>query len=344
MARRRQIKLGKRLVFAAVILALLFPLTEVTLRLLGVAVDTGGPTYLDRLMFQDLGQGEVGWDEYITLGAKVYPLSSQNYNIDRTPGPKPPGVTRVVCLGDSSTIGDQVEPHEAYPQVLGRLLPHCYPGRKIEVWNFGRHGYTSYQGRLLAEQTWDRVQPDAVVFYFGANDASPAPIRADKDWARAPEWSLRLHRLFYTRSVFYRVVRNVNLAYLRRGVRQVFSDEPPTVDPHYRVAEPDFWANRDALAAHVRAAGGAFVQVSSAGVTGGQVVPGPFFLEWQPGPLDVDLRALFAPEKAGGRDPFADVVHPNAHGHRMLARTIAAKLADGWGEPACELGENPSPG
>jgi hypothetical protein len=56
------------------------------------------------------------WDEYITLGAKVYPLEPGNYNIAEGLTPKPAGVLRLACLGDSATIGDRVRPDQPYPK------------------------------------------------------------------------------------------------------------------------------------------------------------------------------------------------------------------------------------
>ncbi|MDP8225287.1 MAG: SGNH/GDSL hydrolase family protein [Candidatus Lernaella stagnicola] len=335
MSGRGRMRLGKRLAFALLTILLLLPLTELGLRLFNVTVDSGGPVFVDRVLYQSLGGKDAEWDEYITLGAKVYPLTPQNYNIARSPGSKPAGVTRIVALGDSSTIGDQVQPHQAYPQVLGRTLPGCFPDANIEVWNLGRHGYTSYQGRLLVEQLWETLQPDVLIFYFGANDASPAPIRSDKEWSQVPAWSLSLHRKLYVNSRLYRLLRNVNVSYMRSRVQHVFREGPLPMNPHCRVSEADFRQNRDALKARVEASGGSFIQISSAGLTGEKIVPGPFFLEWQPGPRDIDLQALFSAERQAGRNPLADTVHPNAHGHRLLAREIAARLAAMWGAENC---------
>jgi lysophospholipase L1-like esterase len=100
------------------------------------------------------------------------------------------------------------------------LLAACYPDRRIEVWNLGRHGYSSYQGRLLSEQVWEQLRPDVLVFYFGANDAAVAPIRADSAWAKLPRWALRLHRQAYLHSALYRFLRNINLGYLRHRGRR----------------------------------------------------------------------------------------------------------------------------
>ena len=82
---------------------------------------------------------------------------------------KPAGVFRIVCLGDSSTFGMNVDDADAYPRVLARLLEERSPGR-FEVLNLGVPGYSSRQGLELLRQSVLRYQPDLVTFAFGTND------------------------------------------------------------------------------------------------------------------------------------------------------------------------------
>lgn len=79
------------------------------------------------------------------------------------------GVFRIVCLGDSSTFGLNVEQEDAYPQVLGRLLEERFPGR-FEVLNLGVPGYSSRQGLELLRREVVALEPDLVTFAFGTND------------------------------------------------------------------------------------------------------------------------------------------------------------------------------
>jgi len=337
MGRGLRRKIGKRFLFILVVLIVVFGGAEIVLRLSGLSINSADASHSDGLLFHDVDRGEQRWDEYITLGVRVYPLGTKTYNIERPLTPKPEGVTRVICLGDSSTIGAEVQPDQPYPQILQRILPQCYPQKNVEVWNFGKHGYTSYQGRLLVEQVWDAAQPDVLVFYFGANDMSPAPIRADKDWRNMPRWSLQLHRWFYLHSALYRMLRNINLNYLRRKVTLAFEENPEPETTRMRVSKKDFFANREALKKRVENGGGRLLTVISAGLTHNEVVPAPCYLDYKQKPDDIDEVALFAPAHQTGQNPFADFVHPSPHGHRLLARAITEKLAERWGPPQCDL-------
>ena len=76
--------------------------------------------------------------------------------------PKPDGVYRVLFLGDSCT--NQGIPRRVEQALDGR------PGAPVECVNFAVHGYTSHQGRIVAEKYADLVDPDLVFVYFGWND------------------------------------------------------------------------------------------------------------------------------------------------------------------------------
>jgi len=89
--------------------------------------------------------------------------------------PKPPGVFRILALGDSCTFGitalDQgFYLKEPYPQRLERLAnEHREPG-KLEVMNAGVPGYTSFHGVMLLRTRLRTLAPDLVTVRFGWND------------------------------------------------------------------------------------------------------------------------------------------------------------------------------
>jgi len=328
-------KITQRLLFSLIVLLIVLGLAELVLRLTGVAVQSGEVVNADRWLYHAVERAPWSWDEYITVGARVYPLDSGNYNIDRPVELKRLGVTRIFCLGDSSTVGLLVRPDQPYPQVLQRVLPACYPQKTVEVWNLGRWGYTSYQGRLLLEKYW-ALWPDVVTFYFGVNDQNFAPLREDKAWDTMPRWSLDLHRTLYRSSALYRLVRNVNLHYLRSKVSHPLGGGNLQKDARLRVSPADYLANRAALEQRLAASGGKLIFMRYAMKSGDSVTFAPYYLRAPLRPGDIDAVALFADSLKAGRNPLADDVHPNPLGHRLLARAIFDRLAALWGPPECD--------
>ena len=84
---------------------------------------------------------------------------------------KPCGTFRVAVLGDSWTVGINVEREQTYPAVLARRLAEEFPRGRFEVLNFGLIGGTSAVGKRLLPRVL-AFEPDAVVLAYGANDES----------------------------------------------------------------------------------------------------------------------------------------------------------------------------
>ena len=87
---------------------------------------------------------------------------------------KPPGVFRILSLGESTTFGDQLEATESYSYLLEELLnADRGAGRPVEVWNCGICSYTSYQSVKWLERDGLSFQPDLVLFFHEMNDFLP---------------------------------------------------------------------------------------------------------------------------------------------------------------------------
>jgi lysophospholipase L1-like esterase len=82
-------------------------------------------------------------------------------------GGKPPGVKRVLVLGDSNAFGYGVDEAGSFPEVLSRSLPEDY-----EVLNLGVFGYGTDQAALLLKRNGIGFSPDVVVVGFSAGDLS----------------------------------------------------------------------------------------------------------------------------------------------------------------------------
>lgn len=93
--------------------------------------------------------------------------------------PRPAGTWRMVFLGDSCT-------QQGYPaRVAERLSARATaPAPRFEAINLGVAGYSSLQGRLVADAWLERLEPDLTVVFFGWNDRWRAWGMSDAERAR----------------------------------------------------------------------------------------------------------------------------------------------------------------
>jgi len=87
-----------------------------------------------------------------------------------TTRPKPPGVLRILSLGESSSFGIKVEEDETYAAVLERLLNVPGRPRRVEVLNAGVIGWSMAQSVIWLEREGIGFEPDVVLLYHGYND------------------------------------------------------------------------------------------------------------------------------------------------------------------------------
>jgi len=81
---------------------------------------------------------------------------------------KPPDTVRIAVLGDSFTEAMQVPMEQTFWSLLERKLEEChaFPGRHVEVMNFGVSGYGTAQELItLRQKVWD-YSPDIVMLAF----------------------------------------------------------------------------------------------------------------------------------------------------------------------------------
>ncbi|MCZ6594500.1 MAG: GDSL-type esterase/lipase family protein [Bacteroidetes bacterium] len=105
-------------------------------------------------------------------GKLFWKLKSSNPNVNSLgfPGkeiifPKSNNVFRIMFLGDSVT-------QQGYPELVEHFLNTKSPGnpKKFECIKFAIAGYSSHQGRVLAEMYGIKHKPDLVFVYYGWND------------------------------------------------------------------------------------------------------------------------------------------------------------------------------
>ena len=87
------------------------------------------------------GVGWPPWEEFNADGLRDRTRTSE----------KPEGVTRIAILGDSVTLGAELPPQEAYPQLLEARF--AAEGRRAEVMNVALWGWSTRQERIA----WQRI-------------------------------------------------------------------------------------------------------------------------------------------------------------------------------------------
>ena len=81
---------------------------------------------------------------------------------------KPPGVTRIAIVGESSAFGYLVSDGEEAARLLERTLRE--QGHKVEVLNGGVPGYNLFQSVVRFREVLAPLEPDITIAYLGWND------------------------------------------------------------------------------------------------------------------------------------------------------------------------------
>ncbi len=100
-------------------------------------------------------------------------VNQDGYRGKPVPLAKQPGEFRVICMGDSITMGLDVEEDKTYCALLQKMLSEKMPGRKVTTINGGVISYTSRQGIYLFIKKFLAYKPDMVIWAYGFNDQSP---------------------------------------------------------------------------------------------------------------------------------------------------------------------------
>ena len=149
-------------------------------------------------------------------------MNSRGFRGEEFTEEKPPGVTRIVTLGSSSTFGYRSKDDETYPFYLEEILNRQFPNKRFEVINLGIPHLKSAQVLALAYTEGLQLNPDFVTIYDGINDSgtlAPVPSQNVKDGAdnltRVPRQSLRetIESVEWLKPI-YRGIRNISLAVL----------------------------------------------------------------------------------------------------------------------------------
>lgn len=192
---------ARKLLFSLVILGLFFGGVEAGLRAMWSTARTA--TLPEGVIRAHLNAAGFVHDPdlYWYWGALPSPAMQINEHGFRRTAPmqadKPDGVTRVVVLGDSQTLGAGVGPDEAYAAQAEAAL-----GEGWEVLNAGISGYRSLNVYRLLQRRIERFDPDVVVIdcmpFDSVTDDGPLvvePLRGPWDWLAPVLYASRTWRL-----------------------------------------------------------------------------------------------------------------------------------------------------
>ena len=153
-----------------------------------------------------LGLGEARPTGYAPVDTKrraMQPKNSRGYRDRERAVAKPPGVRRVVSLGDSFAWGASVEFEDAYPQRLERGLSR----RRRETWevvNLALPGMNTVDHAAQLADEGMAYGPDVVLLGYVLNDSEDSQAAEAR---RAIDWSQPKERGLLEHSALVRLVR-----------------------------------------------------------------------------------------------------------------------------------------
>jgi lysophospholipase L1-like esterase len=254
--------------------------------------------------------------------------NSRGWRDAESPFAKPPGVRRLVALGDSFTFGVSVDYGERFTEVLERTVP------RLEAINLGVNAYGTDQELRVLELEGVRYHPDVVLLtVFLGNDLDDIRHERRFYWPR-PHYELGGDHLRLVRPELTWDVRVRNATYLgeiglRFVDRYIPADQRATC---WRTADtvPLFLTLVHRMDAVSREHGAQFLTLvageSPRPPDHDRVLAGLS----QMGVPAIDLCDLFAPG-AKARGLLAADGHWNGEGHRVVGEKIVRELhARGW--------------
>ena len=255
-------------------------------------------------------------------------LRSQQFRERQHTLAKPPDRLRVVALGSSSTYGYGVTARDAWAARLEELLERA--GTRAEVINAGVPGATAERLRWFLGGVVLPLDPDVVVVDLSFNDRSISGVADERAHFRAmtTRGIGQLERLFERWAAARRDRAYGAFVQGLDGGREVpaADRERFSLAPARRFQE----SLRD-MAAACREAGVALVLVQEPRRAGpGSVSLADYHAAIAELGRELGLPVVSpqAPLDAAKEPVFLDAVHPTAAGHRIIALTVAAALAE----------------
>lgn len=162
--RRSKTALKKKLLLVVFGLLVGLGMSEIFLRVIGYSYPIFYTADFDRGFA--LRPGVEG--HYQREGASYVSINSDGLRDREHPKPKPADTVRIAVLGDSFAEAMHVPMEQTFWSLLERKLQECnaFPGKQVEVINFGVSGYgTAQELMTLRQKIWD-YSPDVVLLAF----------------------------------------------------------------------------------------------------------------------------------------------------------------------------------
>ncbi len=369
-ANRKELPVAKKIAFSGVIVLFLLLLSEGILRLAGFSFSITPPEEKAPEVWASLAlqsDPTLFWSWIPVPGGRCHDKHGFNFNREGYRGAvaaptKAPGTLRIVCLGDSVSMGWRVGDNETFCRLLQQELA-AELHRQVETINLGVGGYSSFQGVHYMKTRVLPLHPDIVTVEFGWNDHMPAltqeltygvkptsSIRAIPDGDLPPERPVTLQ----TRLSHIRLFQLVQWAVSRAqggGLRKKTSAPPavaaekaaPVVENSptriARVSVEEYKQNIREIVRIARSNGITPIlmtePVTSENLRGNFVKDIAFNYELHAG-YNTAMREVAASERAvlvdlapvfsGRTGLFFDIVHPRPEGHRLISSALAAAV------------------
>jgi lysophospholipase L1-like esterase len=329
--------IGKKFCFALAVVLFFFAFIEAASRLIH-PVPLPPPVALANQLWIPPNERDylLFWKMRPNSGRDGKPAISELGLREVAPPRKNPEEFRILSLGESTTFGWRVPYQHTYSQLLEKRL-RSVGGRRVSVVNAGVPAYTSFQGVKYLRYHGLKLDPDAVLVYFGANDFTPLSFRTSRTGSWVENHAMTDSELFeLRRSPYVRMsVFLLERSNLYRSVvlgKRVGSQEMKPLAARSRLSSQD---RLEVL--------GEFNEICSEhGIRLVIIVPWYREFKLHEGLLrqfaednDVDLIDLprLLGQAPGAREIyFMDLTHPTGRGHRLIAEAIEAALRELWTE------------
>lgn len=307
----------RKLLFAIVFMVLLIGLVEFVCRLLGLGHS------------EEVARHVADW-HHAPHGRAFWVVRGEGHNRDGLRDrdhavPKPPDTFRVICLGDSVTVGHGVKRSESWPFALEAYFKQLSLPMDMEVFTIATSGWSTLQETTAYRELARKYAPDQVFLGFCLNDVA----EMQNNLTRPPPGAISLAMKHSAAARWLANARGREV----HSVRELFVDpEPPAVATGWERVFGELLALRDA----VRADGATL-----------SIVIFPFRFQLEPNaPPSLAQQRLFAfcrgheipcldlldALRALGQDAMIDESHLSPAGARAAAEAVIA-----WGRTGCMM-------